>query len=112
MGRVYEIGISWSIDGYAGSFVQMIMNEQEWGSFEIVAIGIGLLHDSSILAAHAVIANTVAFCFMVPLGISIGTFTFFELITKSGFYKSRKFLRSRTTRCCKKKFIDLYDVGW
>lgn len=105
--------------GFPGALMVMLVvfrtisiMKQEWGSFEIVAIGIGLLHDSSILAAHAVIANTVAFCFMVPLGISIGTILLLsEVITKSCFHKSRKLLRSRTTRCSKKEFYDLYDVG-
>eukprot|EP01119_Soliformovum_irregulare_P019384 TRINITY_DN6122_c0_g1_i2.p1 TRINITY_DN6122_c0_g1~~TRINITY_DN6122_c0_g1_i2.p1 ORF type:complete len:439 (+),score=117.77 TRINITY_DN6122_c0_g1_i2:623-1939(+) len=45
----------------------------EWGSFEIVALGVGLLHRSELLAAHIVIVNVVALCWMVPGGIGQAT---------------------------------------
>jgi len=47
----------------------------EWGSFEIVAIGLGVLHQSELLAAHTVLANTGALVFMIPLGIGIAAST-------------------------------------
>jgi MATE family multidrug resistance protein len=48
----------------------MLMLALEWWSFEVMALGAGIMGTTH-LAAHAVLANVVPLAFMLPLGISV-----------------------------------------
>lgn len=59
----------------------------EWGSFESVALILGLLQENETFAAHVIITNTVQFCFMMPLGFAIAATTRIGNLLGAGKYK-------------------------
>lgn len=72
-----QLGYFWSL-GIPG--VAMICSE--WWAFEVVALMAGLIGEkytltitSRHLAAQSIVLNTGSLCFMVPLGLSVGTST-------------------------------------